>query len=371
MALKDYYDGECARILGELVRAQAHEFDVEGYVADTNTRVGPLELKDRVLVLAEGLRDRLDPDYETAVDTLVRALPEEIGDGEGMFNEGWALSPVARFVEEFGLEHPEVSLRAIEEITKRHTGEFAIRPYLREHHELTMRAVHHWASSPNPHVRRLASEGVRTRLPWAARFAPFQADPTPLISVITPLITDPSRYVRTSVANNLNDISKDNPEIALKTARDWLAQSASPDTLWIVTKGLRTLVKQGNPEALAILGAEADPSIAVRQLRLTPTELTLGNTAVIEAEITNDSDEQRRVIVDYRMYLLKKNGLRKPTTFKLKTVTLSPGETVTARKRHTFRPVTTRVYYPGTQAVTITANGAESEPVEFELSLGS
>ena len=87
MALKDYYDGECARILGELVRAQAHEFDVEGYVADTNTRVGPLELKDRVLVLAEGLRDRLDPDYETAVDTLVRALPEEIGDGEGMF--GW------------------------------------------------------------------------------------------------------------------------------------------------------------------------------------------------------------------------------------------------------------------------------------------
>lgn len=353
MSFKDLYDGNCARILAGLIGLEPEEF-----AAAVDRRVGPLEMKDRQLVIAEELRARLGGDYETAVAKLVSSLPPE---------GSWALAPVARFVEEFGLDHPEVSLDAIGQITSRYTGEFAIRPYLAHHHNLTMARVREWRHSPNEHLRRLASEGIRPRLPWAGHYAPFKADPMPLIDVISPLIADPSKYVRTSVANNLNDVSKDDPARAVSVAREWLERSDAPETLWIVTKGLRTLIKRGDPGALALLGSEASDSVTIENVCITPRGIALGEAAVLEAEISNSSDVTRTVIVDYRMYFLKKNGLRQPTVFKLTKVTVGPGETVAVRKRHVFREVTTRVYYPGTQAVSVTANGAESEAVEFEL----
>lgn len=370
MAFKDYYDGDCARVLGELLLPHAPGFDIDGYAAEVDSRVGPLELKDRVLTLAHGLRERLDPDYEVAIDTLLKALPDPIYDGKGMYTDSWALSPVARFVEEFGLAHPETSLAALELITTRHTGEFAIRPYLREHHELTMQAVRRWTESPDLNVRRLASEGIRTRLPWAAHYQPFKDDPAPLIETITPLINDPSRYVRTSVANNLNDISKDNPHAALTTARDWLGRSGSAETRWIVTKGLRTLVKAGAPEALALIGAEQNKLVSTRKITITPSAIGLGDTALIEVEIANNSTMAQYVIVDYRMHFRKKNGVTRPTTFKLRNLTVAPGATTTVQKRHTFRPVTTRTYYPGMQGLSVQVNGLESERIEFELRQG-
>lgn len=351
MAFKNLYGAECARILSDAL-------DLPDFSADVERRVPDLEMKDRILLIATCLRDRLPADYVEALNRLTDPVPDI---------EAWALAPVARFIEEFGLDHPEASLAAIARLTSHYTGEFAIRPFLREHPEQTLAAVLEWRRSPDEHLRRLASEGIRPRLPWAAHYAPFKADPTPLIDALSPLIADPAKYVRTSVANNLNDVSKDHPSLAVETARDWLERSPAPATEWIVTKGLRTLIKRGDPAALELLGAGPSEHVTIGNVRMTPRDIALGDAVVMEADVHNTSDMTQTVIVDYRLHLLKKNGQRRPTTFKLTKVTVAPGETAPVRKRHVFREVTTRVYYPGMQALSLTANGSESAAVEFEL----
>ncbi len=367
--LKDYYDGECARLLAVMVQKTFPEFDADDYAQEVNQRVGTLELKDRVLVLAEGLRSRLPADYPTAIQILVASLGPELHEEKGMFTSSWHLMPVARFVEEYGIDNPEVSLDALEEITKRHTGEWALRPFLYRWHDLTMARVRTWATSDSLHVRRLASEGLRTRLPWAARYTPFIENPHPLIDVIDMLIEDPSPYVRTSVANNLNDISQHDPALALATARRWLKRSSSKETYWIVNKGLRTLVKAGNTEALGLLGAEADPNLIITRVHITPRNVILGDTLLIEADLLNSGDSEREVVVDYDIYFLKKDERARPTTFKLKRVILKPGETVHLEKKHPFRLIRTRTYYPGDHSLVVKANGAPSKPIAFTLSL--
>ena len=160
IAFKDYYDGECARIL-------ATYFDLgsaDDFAAEVDAAVGPLELKDRVLVLARGMKDRLPQHYPDALDQILRHLKQELDDTDGMFNEGWQFMPVARFVEEFGLDYPDESLEAIRAITRMHTGEFSIRPYLEQHYDLAMSHVRRWSRSDNVHERRLSSEGIRPRL---------------------------------------------------------------------------------------------------------------------------------------------------------------------------------------------------------------
>lgn len=274
--LKRHFTGDCAREIAGRLDDVLDGFDTEGYAAEVDRRVGPLELKDRVLVLTEGLRQRLPGDYPDAVAVLIDSLGPELAEDEGMFTSSWFLMPVARFVEEYGLDHPRESLDAIYQITKRHTGEYAIRPYLQHHHELTMDAVRTWARDPSHNVRRLASEGIRPRLPWAARFTPFVLDPRPAIEVLDMLSDDPSGYVRKSVANNLNDISKDHPDLAVDTARRWMHSSDSDRTAWIARHGLRSLVKQGHGAALAALEATPTPGSTWSRSGSTATRYELG-----------------------------------------------------------------------------------------------
>ncbi len=367
MNLKDYFDGECAAILGAAIIEVAPDFDLHSYVKEVAEKVPSLELKDRVLVLAAGLRTRLPESYPEAIQLLIRTLGAELAEGEGMFNQSWYLMPVARFVEEYGLAHPEVSLDAIEAITRRHTGEFAIRPFLETYPDQTLAKVRDWALSDSHNVRRLASEGIRSRLPWAKRYAPFIADPSSIIEITSLLIDDPSPYVRTSVANNLNDISKDHPARAVETATMWLQQSNSPRTQWIVKHGLRGLVKAKNEAALDLLGAKPDPRITVAEVRITPAEITIGEVGEITATVTNGTDHTAEIIVDYQVLFLKKNGECKPTTFKLTKLTLEPHETASVSKRQRFKETTTRQLYPGAQALTVSANGNSSELVKFSL----
>ena len=367
MKLKDYYDGNCAAILGAAIAQIEPSFDTEGFRAGVDSRVPALELNDRVLVLAEGLREQLPKDYPDAVKILLQSLGPELAEGEGMFNHSWFLMPVARFVQEYGLTHPELSLAAIEEITRRHTGEFAIRPYLNEFPDLTMSYIRQWAASNSHNVRRLASEGIRPRLPWAARYQPFINDPAPVIAIASLLIDDPSAYVRTSVANNLNDISKDHPALAVATANNWLACSSSQRTNWIVKHGLRSLVKAGHEGALELLGAKPDPRITVDEVSITPTDIAIDDAAVISATIRNGTAETVEIIVDYQVFFLKKNGELKPTTFKLTNLQVAPKESVTVSKVHKFRVTTTRPLYPGRQEVAVVANGISSTRIAFKL----
>jgi 3-methyladenine DNA glycosylase AlkC len=367
--LKRHFNGEAARIVGGRIHAVHPGFDVSGYADEVERRIPGKELKDRVLVLAEGLRSRLPQDYVEAVGVLVAILGDELAEGEGMFNTSWYLMPVARFVEEYGLEHPQVSLDALVEITRRHTAEYAIRPFIEQHYDLTMKRMSEWALDPSHNVRRLASEGVRPRLPWARTLTRFVVDPEPVLAILEPLRSDPSEYVRKSVANNLNDISKDQPEIALATARRWSQESPTPETAWIVRHALRTLVKKGNQEALTILGATGGEHVRVPRLRLDPRTVTLGDAVTIRADIQNTDRQPHSVAIDYVVHHVRANGRSIPKVFKLTTVTLAGGEIRTVDKRHPIKEVQTRRYYPGEHLVELQVNGVVLASERFELRL--
>ncbi|HEY0636829.1 MAG TPA: DNA alkylation repair protein [Pseudonocardiaceae bacterium] len=367
--LKRHFNGDAARLLGGMVRQEYPGFDVEGYAAEVDRRIPGKELKDRVLVLTEGLRDRLPADYPQALRILVAILGDELAEGEGMFNVSWFLMPVARFVEEYGLDHPELSIDALIEITRRHTAEYAIRPFIERHHDLTMKRLAECALDPSHNVRRMASEGTRPRLPWARTLTIFVADPRPVLDILEPLRSDPSEYVRKSVANNLNDISKDHPGVALETARRWTAESPTPETAWIVRHALRTLVKKGHPEALAVLGATGGEHIRVPRLSVGPRTVVLGETVVIRLDVENSDSRPHRVAIDYVVHHVRRNGRSIPKVFKLTTLALAPGERRSLVKSHPIREVTTRRYYPGDHVIDIQVNGLVLASDRFELQL--
>lgn len=366
--LKRHFTGECAREIAGRINEGPFQVDAEDYARAVDAQVDGLELKDRVRVLAGELRSRLPRDYLEAAGILVDSLGPELREDQGMFTESWFLMPVARFVEEYGLEHPHESLDAIEEITKRHTGEYAIRPYLRQWHAETMEKVEQWAGSESHNVRRLATEGIRPRLPWHSRFEPFMKDPEPVIRIIDRLVEDPSLYVRTSVANNLNDISKDRPELAVRTAERWLQEAKDQQrATWVVTKGLRGLIKAGDPDALALIGAEADPSVSVTDVQLGTTTPRVGEGMEITATVTNTGESARDVVVDYQVHLKRANGSLRPAAFKLGRVQVGPNRSATVSKRHSFKVVQTRTYHSGEQGLVVQANGAPTQMIPFVL----
>ena len=242
--LKDWFDRDCAIRIGHAVKANFKSFDVIAYANEVAEGVQNFELKDRVLLMAEGLRNRLPKNYEKAAGILSKSLGPPLAGEVGMFTEGYWLMPVARLVEEFGRNDFDTSMNLCEEITRRHTSEYAVRPYIESDPKRAFQFLRRWVRSPDLHLRRLASEGVRPRLPWAKRLQVSIDDPERAIKLVTPLRADPSLYVRKSVANLINDISKDHPQLVKSLATQWLREQ-SDATEWIIRHGTRTLRKKG------------------------------------------------------------------------------------------------------------------------------
>lgn len=353
--MKHYFSTDTARRLASQLGV-----DPDDYAAAIGPLVEDLEISDRVTVFADALHERLPGEFPVAVGGIVEKLGPELEEGEGYFNNAFHLWPVSRYIERYGLEHPEVSLDAIEALTRRFTGEWAVRPFLREYPEMTMERVLEWAESPSHNVRRLASEGIRPRLPWAPVHTPFTVDPSPILPILERLYRDPSKYVRTSVANNLNDISRTHPALALETSQRWHA-----DSPWVAERALRTLVKRGDPDALRILGMEPG-GIDILAVDF-PTAARIGEAAELTVTLANTTDRPQQVLADYRVHFRKANGQLRPSVFRLGKTELAPGERRTRVKRHVFRVTGTRTYYPGAQAVSVVVNGAGSAILPFEL----
>ena len=358
--MKDYFNADTARTLGAQL-----DIDGEEYAAWVASRVEGLEISDRVTVFAQGLRERLVGDYAGVVGGIVDKLGPELAEGEGYFNHAFHLWPVSRFIELYGVDEPGVSLDAIEALTRAFTGEWAVRPYLERYPERTLARVHGWAGSDSHNVRRLASEGIRPRLPWAKVHTPFVEDPSPIIPVLDRLYDDASLFVRKSVANNLNDIGRTHPELALATAARWV-DSGAPHAAWVVERGLRGLIKRGHSEALELVGFSTPTALTTTRPEF-PRTVAIGEKATLSTTLTNASDAAANVLAEYRVHFLKKNGARKPSVFRLGKFTLEPGETRVVTKTHPFRVTSTRTYYPGTQALSVVINGREGELVDFEL----
>ena len=346
--------------LAGAVRQVVPTFEPEPFVArvldaDWERR----ELKQRMRHISLVLGDFLPADYGTALGIMRKTLPliGEFGFANMIFPD---------FVEVYGLEDWEASILALEAFTQQISAEFAIRPFIVRYPERTMAQMLEWTGHAHEGVRRLASEGCRPRLPWGIALAALKADPSPILPILERLKDDPSESVRRSVANNLNDISKDNPEVVIQVLERWQVDDTDK-VRRITSHALRTLLKQGHPEALELLGYPSDPAVTVRKLTVEPHTIPMGGKVTFSFEIESLSDEPQSLMIDYAVYLMRANGKQTSKVFKLSKRTLQPGELLNITRRHSFAPVTTRKYYAGMHAVAPKINGKLFQRVEFLL----
>lgn len=336
--------------LAEQLAAELHSawpaFDRERFTAGLEADLGPLELMDRVGALADRLAVVLPREFAAAADVLWRALESDTF-------TGWMILPCGRYVSDAGLAAPEVALPLLADLTPRWSSEFAIRAFLEHHRDLTYLHLKRWVGDPDEHVRRLVSEGTRPRLPWAARLRDLMADPSPNIELLDQLVGDSSEYVSRSVANHLNDISKDHPDLTLDIARRWIQQGH----VWVVRHGLRSMVKAGNTDAMALLGVATDARVRLTDLRVEPTTVAIGDEVALTFTLELDDAAPVDSIIDYRVHYAGANGARRPRVFKLARRTLEPGRPEMVSRTHRFSHASIRRIHPGRHTIDVWVNG--------------
>ena len=317
-----------------------------------------LALKSRINLIADELRRALPADYPTALDLVVA-----VADADDI--EGFTAWPLCSFVERHGLVDPAASLAAMARLTRRFSCEFAVRPFLDHHLELTLASMREWTSSDDEAVRRLPSEGTRPHLPWGPKVQALLDDPEIGISLVQSLRHDPSENVRRSVANHLNDIARNHPSRVVELCREWDAEPATEPSM--VRHALRSLVKKGDPGALAVLGFTTSPELEIAEFRVAPTQISLGNTIALSATITSASEANQRLVVDFVVHHVGASGATTPKVFKWTTLDLAPGETVALAKNRRIATASTRRYHAGTHRVELQIAGKAIAEAAFEL----
>lgn len=356
-AIKDVFSPALvAALAGELSRAWP-ELDAEAFAADAADGLAELELKGRMLHVTAALDRHLPAD----LDELVRVIRGALVSPEF---DSWMTVPVTYLVAERGIDAPDVALPLLADMTGRFSSEWAVRPFIERDPATAFAWFRRWTGDPDPDVRRLASEGCRPRLPWAPRVGLLVADPAPVIAVLDRLVGDPSEYVRRSVANNLNDIAKDHPGLALDTAARWSAEDR-PGAGWVVRRGLRTLATAGDARALAILGYDGAAEVALEELAVTPADPAIGTAALVRARLRAEADTP--VVVHYLVHHAGASGMRAPRAFALARRTLAAGVPTEVTRRHTFAQRSVRRLYPGAHRVEIQVNGRVLGGVDITL----
>jgi 3-methyladenine DNA glycosylase AlkC len=364
--LKNQYGADVPRAIAAMISAVYPGFKSAAFVRDVLSGYDALELMPRGKKIAQALRRHLPDDYERALAILLDSLDQPHGRDPSKSMSSFLYLPHTMFVAEFGLAHFEASMRAQHALTQHFTAEFSIRRFLEQHPDATLRQLEKWASDPSPQVRRLVSEGTRPRLPWAPRLRQFQADPTPVLALLELLKDDSELYVRRSVANNLNDIGKDHPELLTRVAKAWL-KDATAERAWIVGHALRFAIKRGDSGALKALGFGKKARVTVGGVQIAPGTAVIGGAVRIAFEVTNAQTTPQSLLLDLAVYYVKANGQAKPKVFKLKALELAPGQTVPIAKTLSLVQMTTRTHYPGLHRVEVVLNGQPQALGSFEL----
>jgi len=353
--LKAMYNKEFLRQFAEKVHATYGIFDMESFVVATMDEPWDgLELKARMRRIAETLRTYLPIRYEEALDVLFAVDETCLGFPYQFFPD---------FVAVYGHdeEHWELSMKALERFTQRSSSEFAIRSFLMNDPERVMCKMRIWSQHPNEHVRRLASEGCRPRLPWGVSLPMFKRDPTLVIAVLERLKAGPSLYVRKSVANNLNDIAKDHPTVVLETVRRWKGVCSQTD--WIIRLGCRTLIRKADPEILELFGY-ANPNdesslVTCASLSVIPPRLMIGERCDLKYELCIREGEQVHIRIEYGIDFVKSRGHTSRKIFLLSDKTVSSGMHLTGTRKHNWSDLTNRRHYTGEHRIVLLVNGRE------------
>ncbi len=352
-------DAAVVRRLGDALHAAWPAFDRAGFVRHAATGLDALELKARALQLAAALEATLPAAFADAAPLL-----EQVMEG-GTGLDGWALWPVGEFVARRGLDEPERALAVLHRLTRRFTAEFAIRPFIVRHPALVFETLARWTRDDSEHVRRLVSEGSRPRLPWGLQLKALVADPSPTLPLLAALQDDESEYVRRSVANHLNDIAKDHPQLVA----EWLERhlpDAGVARRRLLRHASRTLIKRGDRRVLTAWGL-GRPLRGEAALALAPRRVVLGGELRLTVTLTSDAAKPQPLAVDYVVHHVKADGGTSPKVFKGWNLVLAPKASVALDKRHPVKPITTRRYHPGRHRVTLQVNGQAVAEADFLL----
>lgn len=361
--LKDIYSKDFILAFGRKVQSAYSAFDTRTFAAAVMDGTwDALPLKARIRRIAKTLGDLLPDRYEAALDILFAIADSCVGFPYLFFPDFVAVYGQAE-------EHWELSMKALENFTQKSSSEFAIRPFILSDPERVMGCMMTWARHPDENVRRFASEGCRPRLPWGEALPVFKADPAPVLAVLELLRADPSLYVRKSVANNLNDITKDNPALVLETAHRWIGQS--PDTDWIIRQGCRTLIRKANPQAMELFGyakpKDKTSLVTSASLLVQPAMLAIGESCEIQYSLDICEGTPVHVRIEYGIDFVKSNGKSSRKSFLLSDKTVSGGTHLTGTRTHKWSNMTTRRHYPGEHRITLLVNGQEAAETVLAL----
>ncbi|MDR2258882.1 MAG: hypothetical protein LBE14_07010 [Treponema sp.] len=356
--LKNVYNRKFLQSLGAKIRGAYPAFDTPGFIGRVMGREWKnLALKARMRRVTEALGAYLPASYEEALQILLSI-------GEDCTGFPYLIFP--DFTARFGLDkkHRKLSLQALEVFTRQSSAEFAVRPFIKLDPQGVMKQMLVWAKHKNEHVRRLSSEGCRPRLPWGEGLPMFKKDPAPVLAVLELLKDDPSLYVRKSVANNLNDISKDNPAAVFAVAKRW--QGFSPGTDWIIRRACRTFIRRGDPETYALFGYElldgeeaGSPLIGAVEFSLYPRKLRIGERGEIRYAFTVREGGPARLRVEYGIDFVRAGGRVSRKLFVLFDKTAEGGARVEGKRVHKWADLTTRRHYPGDHHIVLRVNGRE------------
>ncbi len=354
------------REIGTDLQAVYPDFEVVGFCEAIVPALEGRLIKARAQLVADQLHQYLPPDR--AIDLLTAALSPKLGTSADSTSP-FKYLPYGTYVSQHGLapEQFEAATRFLYEMTQRFSAEFAIRPFLMRYPERMLPLLRAWAQAPNQHVRRLVSEGSRPRLPWAKRVTAYDADYAPILALLKQLHNDPELYVRRSVANHLNDLTKDRPALVLTALEAWQQQLPSTHLTWVTKHALRSLIKAGDAHALALIGFAPDPALRVQHFGVALPRLALGQQQVLTLQLVSTSTEAQPLLIDYVVFFKKANGQLRPKVFKWTTHTLAAGAQLVVEKKHLFKVLSTRRMYPGEHRLAPQVNGRVLETTSFEL----
>ena len=368
-SLKDeLYNPVKVKMIAQEIEAVYSDFDTSSFIDDTLQAFPKLELKERIYHIRDMLAKYLPDDYKDAVNILLNALPPELDPSRGDDDFGdFIYAPYSEYITAYGCneEHLDFSLQSLREITKRFSVEYAVRDFINTYPDETLAMLEKCAKSKNYHERRLASEGLRPKLPWAKK---LNIDYTEPLRHLDLLYSDATRYVTRSVANHLNDIAKIDASLVIDTLKRWEKQKKQDDKeiKFIINHALRTLIKDGNVDALEMLGYKSRPSIDVNDFSFDEKVVKVGDALAFSFEVVANDDEA--LMIDYIIHFQTKAGKQSPKVHKLKKITLKKGESVTLTKKHPFKAnMSTRTLYAGEHKIELQINGRVYVDAVFEL----
>lgn len=359
-AFKNIFNAQRVKTLSLELSRVWPPFPGQDFQKEVALELENLEMKDRVRLLARKLREFLPKDYQKACRILLKSLKSE-ENPHGL--SGFIVWPLTQFVEDDGLEDFEFSMQVLKEMTKRHTSEFAVRPFLRANDEKVFKLFKKWKNDPDEHVRRWVSEGTRPHLPWGMSVPALKDNPDRSLDLILDLAYDESEYVRKSVANHINDISHFNPKLAVKALSS--VDQSHINQKRLVKRAARTMLKNNITKAFALCGYTSSPKVEVETFKASPKKIREGESLRFRLKLV--SYKKQKLQISLRMSFPKKNKTYFDKIFHLKDVELKKGEVWEFEKKHAFKKVTTRRHYPGAYPVALRLNGKEYAENKFQL----